>query len=896
MKNHKHTIARWMICISMLLVLAETSIPSQAHAQWATFDIPTEVTTAITTVEDTLNAVIQYWLELKYAVLDPLAWGLAKMLLQQMTASTVNWVNSGFKGSPAFLTNPAGYFANIGDQATGALIANSGALSSLCSPFSVDIRLALALGQAGGGGGGSGRYACTLSTIINNAQNFAKNPGQAVTVNGQSINGFMGGDFSQGGWPAFIALSEPQNNESGAYLQAHSDLLQQIGAKQSQTNQQLNQGKGFLSFQSCKDVSGTAGSAASGSGVNASGGSVDMSGYGGDTLPSDTGNTFTPPTNPWTAEVDQYQSTYNNMGCGGNNINSSSAGNIISTGGTAGTIVHPTNPWLSEIATQQSVLQSYGCANANGAPGPNAGSAACASPQNFLQQAQTNSANWIKYNANNNPAASECVEYNGDGSCAQKYTGNTANSGQTNNSSSGSTGPCQLVDPDTGECLDANSGSSASAKACATEQGLIDNAQAKSDAWDSYNEGNDPNISGCAEYNADGSCAQYAVSDTSNPVDNTSSDNIDNGGQIANIDNGAGSDGVNNGSDVSVDQATGNLQTCDTQTPGSVISDSLGQGLGSPTASLVAANSFDEVIGSLATQLLSQVLTSGLHSISQKGSGSSQSFINQMANQQNPALQSESQGLISSANKEIGPTTDYKSVLDQIVGVYADLQSYFTSIVTQCKSINNTSAAATVQSMSDGNVAPLLAQAQAKDDQAASNLAVLTNLQTAASSTDTTTLNKSAVQYGNMIQSGTLITALDVSNAKADLKAATKTAAGLRATGVPYQMTCVLGAATSTAGRTIFGIPIAPATPVVSPPAISGVNLSTGIITGTNFTYTTSVYAISTLTNIHTDLMFKAMNDTTLSVDFSYIPPGDNDIHVVNPTGTSSGYKVNIVQ
>jgi hypothetical protein len=64
----------------------------------------------------------------------------------------------------------------------------------------------------------------------------------------------MNGDFSQGGWPAFISLSEPQNNEAGAFLQAHSDLLERVAGKQSGVSQQLLQGQGFLSYPDCQDI------------------------------------------------------------------------------------------------------------------------------------------------------------------------------------------------------------------------------------------------------------------------------------------------------------------------------------------------------------------------------------------------------------------------------------------------------------------------------------------------------------------------------------------------------------------------------------------------------------------------------------------------------------------
>ncbi|MEN9912656.1 MAG: hypothetical protein RLY66_64 [Candidatus Parcubacteria bacterium] len=174
-------------------------------------------------------------------VLNSLAWNVAKMTLQQLTTSIVNWINTGFEGSPAFIDNPEAFFLDLGDQVTGNFIANVGPLQSLCSPWNIDLRLSLALGQTRSM---SERYRCTLSTLIGNAQN--------ATINGYSIEGFTSGDFAQGGWPAFMIMtSEPRNNPYGSYLQAKSDLDQQIAAKQNSVNSDLDRGQGFLSWQKC---------------------------------------------------------------------------------------------------------------------------------------------------------------------------------------------------------------------------------------------------------------------------------------------------------------------------------------------------------------------------------------------------------------------------------------------------------------------------------------------------------------------------------------------------------------------------------------------------------------------------------------------------------------------
>ncbi len=226
----------------MLIVtlLSQALLPLSVHAVFTTV---TEiggnlVTNLVTTGKVTAQTVKEY-------VLDTLAYSIAGIMLQQVTASVVNWINTGFQGNPSFLTNPEAFFLDVGDQITGNFISETGVLSGLCTPFSIDIRLALALGQ---NNNMYKRYTCTLNSVIQNVGNS--------TINGRSINGFMNGDFSQGGWPAFITMTtQPQNNIVGAYLTAQSDLLQKIGVTQNRYSQDLIQGSGFLSWKKCTDIS-----------------------------------------------------------------------------------------------------------------------------------------------------------------------------------------------------------------------------------------------------------------------------------------------------------------------------------------------------------------------------------------------------------------------------------------------------------------------------------------------------------------------------------------------------------------------------------------------------------------------------------------------------------------
>ena len=151
---------------------------------------------------------------------------LAKVALQQITSSVVNWINSGFNGSPAFVQDPTSFFQNVADNAAGQYIKGS-ALSFLCSPFQLQIKIAIAKSYAN-----RGAQSCTLTQITNN------------------INGFMNGNFSAGGWGSLLQFTAvPTNNPYGAFAYASvglsGSIAQAVGAKQND----LTLGGGFLSFQ-----------------------------------------------------------------------------------------------------------------------------------------------------------------------------------------------------------------------------------------------------------------------------------------------------------------------------------------------------------------------------------------------------------------------------------------------------------------------------------------------------------------------------------------------------------------------------------------------------------------------------------------------------------------------
>ncbi|HWB33826.1 MAG TPA: hypothetical protein VG753_00680 [Candidatus Paceibacterota bacterium] len=153
---------------------------------------------------------------------------LARAAIQQITNDTVNWINSGFDGQPAFVQDYNKFFGDISDEAAGSVI-QSGDLAFLCSPFQLQVRIAIAQSYARR----SQAPSCTLSDIAGNVQDFAN------------------GTFSEGGWQGLIAYTtDPSNNPYAGYMYGESVLQGQISTAKQNAVLQLSPG-GFLSQQKC---------------------------------------------------------------------------------------------------------------------------------------------------------------------------------------------------------------------------------------------------------------------------------------------------------------------------------------------------------------------------------------------------------------------------------------------------------------------------------------------------------------------------------------------------------------------------------------------------------------------------------------------------------------------
>lgn len=203
--------------------------PQQAHAVGeAVFDAANfAVNTAIKVIEQFVSDLASS-LNLKEFSLDPLAWFIAKQLIRELTDSIVRWIDSGFEGGPAFVHDVNSFMYSVVDEAIGEFIYGS-ELGFLCSPFQLDVKLALALNHRAF----KDRINCRLSDVLLNVENFA-----AGTAN----------------WDGWFQLAF-YDNPYARTLDASFELDARIINARGEQIELLRFGLGFLTWQECSGSS-----------------------------------------------------------------------------------------------------------------------------------------------------------------------------------------------------------------------------------------------------------------------------------------------------------------------------------------------------------------------------------------------------------------------------------------------------------------------------------------------------------------------------------------------------------------------------------------------------------------------------------------------------------------
>jgi hypothetical protein len=252
--NKKNLIAH--IATLLIVVFLASSAPishqnplqvQKAEAVYSVTEVGANLATNIkTTIESTVSAVAEVSTEIltyidnvREWVLEPLMFQLINTLISQVVTSLTAWVNSGFQGSPAFVTDIEAFLLNVADEAAGTFIAGQG-LGFLCSPFELDVRIALDLQYFDDQ---SYRPQCTLTDIRGNMQDF------------------LNGNFNEGGWQGWFELTQkPNNDPNRAFLNAQGEMYARVLDAQGREFDILKENEFFKSVQICEEgvsISGT---------------------------------------------------------------------------------------------------------------------------------------------------------------------------------------------------------------------------------------------------------------------------------------------------------------------------------------------------------------------------------------------------------------------------------------------------------------------------------------------------------------------------------------------------------------------------------------------------------------------------------------------------------------
>ncbi len=255
-------------------------------------------------------------------------------------------------------------------------------------------------------------------------------------------------------------------------------------------------------------------------------------------------------------------------------------------------------------------------------------------------------------------------------------------------------------------------------------------------------------------------------------------------------------------------------EDCQTVTPGSVISSSLNKALGSGQDSLVQSSMLDEIIGALASKLVSQVLSSsGLSGVSQSSNGQP-SYLSQLESEaasSSAASATLGGSLSSNLSQYITNATSIQSYASSSVAIGENALASLNSASSTCQSDRDTNVVSQV-SIEIASTTAWVTQLQSDYDNITGNLNNLVSLgEQVNTATSTASIASLTQQYETMV--GTYDSAtpaydqavpslIDIQSAKTDNSNDQGTASTITSDASNYIQQCQLYA--NPAGSSIF--------------------------------------------------------------------------------------------
>jgi len=197
--------------------------------------------TILSTTQDTKKSVAS--MDKNDNCLNAIGKAVVKILIQKLTLSIVNWIQTGNSGGPLFVQNPSKFFKDLAKEE----ILNFGL--EINDPNKFPFGKAFLINEAN----------AFNQHFADNAQYSLNEMIQQTTP--ESSAAAFSADFSMGGWGAWDALTQvPANNPLGFNLMASNELGKRLEGTEKSTAQftsdALQQSGGFLGDNRCADPVG----------------------------------------------------------------------------------------------------------------------------------------------------------------------------------------------------------------------------------------------------------------------------------------------------------------------------------------------------------------------------------------------------------------------------------------------------------------------------------------------------------------------------------------------------------------------------------------------------------------------------------------------------------------
>jgi len=201
-----------------------------------------EISSNITTSANTTGGLF------KDCVIDGILWWIKEMLIDYITRDIIAWINNGFEGAPAFMTDPKSFFRGVMDDAFRTFLYSPEMDALLCKPFKVTVQMNLWLNYTSNHKNSKhNKLSCSLDEF------FSKGIDLNVDINTNTQEKYSkltnegSLDFKNGGFGAVLALFDDSNNWMGASLLAEREAMKRANAVRASEGLLIQVGDGWFS-------------------------------------------------------------------------------------------------------------------------------------------------------------------------------------------------------------------------------------------------------------------------------------------------------------------------------------------------------------------------------------------------------------------------------------------------------------------------------------------------------------------------------------------------------------------------------------------------------------------------------------------------------------------------